>query len=78
MADPPADAVDDASRALLAATGPQGEVGRFVRDPETGEEGLVLAVRGERAREVVHAAKPPRPTLVRRLLRSFASRTDAD
>ncbi len=39
------DAIDSASQVLLAAARADGELGHYVRDPVTGERGLIIAVR---------------------------------
>jgi hypothetical protein len=64
--------LENASRLLLDETGAQGEFIQFVRDPVTGETGLVIAARGDAVRAVLEAVKARRPTLARRLVRSFA------
>ncbi len=70
--------IDEASRALFDAAGPGGELGWVGRDPVTGERGLVVAVRGSAVDEVLEAVRNRRPSLFRRLARSFAAPTDDD
>jgi hypothetical protein len=64
--------VEGASKLLLDETGAEGEFVHFVRDPVTGETGLVIAVRGDAVGGVLEAVRSRRPSLGRRLARSFA------
>ncbi len=66
-------AVRRASEVLLEAVDPHDTLVQFVRDPVTGETGLVVAARGRAGRDLLQAIGSIRPSLGRRLARSLAA-----